>query len=627
MDKDVVKNKCLPFDPPNSPGAVYQFLSNHPKTLGVKIEGAFSTPVLKVRTNEPGELSTKSRKAWSFYLFNMQERLAGAEHADKARQEIELLFKTDHLKLSVSKVLGVLQHLMAAEQAQLAGANSYVKRWLAHEKAVLQLAVPHDPSDENTVNEARDRAEFVTACKVLSKFSEGENGEIDTDKICDEAYRIGSGLTKEELSAIGLIQMKLNMMPAGLNKFIGPEARLLLNLCICANGKTGSEYRMEQGTKQLVSDIARVLQARTATDEYQVAPPPGTIAEGRPRRNSMPVFAAPETNATSSTSSSATTSPQLTPEKEKEEARTPANSPPSTPRRQLPDAGQSLQSTPVAATTGTRTCNKPGVSPLDMRAAIHELKNRQQTDAGNVTNGQFSRTPSDAPPAMPLSRLSTPGARASASSAIDSSTTSTEPLKTRSGRKRLEKEDRSERHGTRQKSDGRESSSHRTRKPESSRRARSMVYSQNEFSELSEAADRKALAEAGNAARALKADQIKPRTDSAIYQKWEAAEQQLKHALAPETSASIGRLISYCHEVNLEPGKERESLDKAIRCLRPQTRERKALIAVRDLLLAESRGAATTAASNSFPGLLSLLVFALEAEQAWRREDKAKSSH
>ena len=119
---------------------------------------------------------------------------------------------------------------------------------------------------------------------------------------------------------------------------------------------------------------------------------------------------------------------------------------------------------------------------------------------------------------------------------------------------------------------------------------------------------------------------LRPHSDSAIYKKWEAAERQLSTGLTPESSTAMRRLISYCHEVSLAPGKERESLDRVIRYLRPQIKERRALVAVRDLLLAETRGAAQTTATGSVPELLSLLVFTLDAEQAWRREHKAKSS-
>ena len=103
------------------------------------MEGAFTAPRIKVRKDEPKRLDESSRKAWSFYLLNMQERLVGTGHDQGVRDAIESLLKNDRLKISVGILLNTLQHLMLAEQARLAGANSYVKRWLANEKTVLQL--------------------------------------------------------------------------------------------------------------------------------------------------------------------------------------------------------------------------------------------------------------------------------------------------------------------------------------------------------------------------------------------------------------------------------------------------------------------------------------------------------
>ena len=52
-DKNVVKTRSLPFDPPNSAATLHRFLSQYPNELGVKLEGAFTAPVVKVRKIEP----------------------------------------------------------------------------------------------------------------------------------------------------------------------------------------------------------------------------------------------------------------------------------------------------------------------------------------------------------------------------------------------------------------------------------------------------------------------------------------------------------------------------------------------------------------------------------------------
>lgn len=154
-----------------------------------------------------------------------------------------------------------------------------------------------------------------------------------------------------------------------------------------------------------------------------------------------------------------------------------------------------------------------------------------------------------------------------------------------------------------------------------------MVFEQSGYSGDADASARKALAEAGDAARALKADLLKPRIDSAVYKKWEAAEQQLQSVLTVEASTAMRRLISHCHEVNLKQGNERASLDRVVKYLKPMVKERNAYMAVRDILLAESRDEAKTRATTAFPELLSLLVFAIDAESARRQERAAKSSH
>ena len=154
-----------------------------------------------------------------------------------------------------------------------------------------------------------------------------------------------------------------------------------------------------------------------------------------------------------------------------------------------------------------------------------------------------------------------------------------------------------------------------------------MVFEQQGYSNDLDSSDQKALVEAGKAARAMTADLLKPLSDNAFSKKWNAAEQQLQSVLTVEASTAIRRLMSYCHEVNLVQGNEQASLERVVKYLKPMVKERNAYIAVRDILLAESRSAAETGATTAFPELLSLLVFAIDADHARRQERKAKSSH
>jgi hypothetical protein len=635
VDKDVVKNKRLSIDPPTSAASLHQFLSQHAKTAGVKIEGAFTAPVLKVRTHESKKLDAESRKAWSFYLYNMQQRLVGTDHAVMARESIDALLKREPLKLSVGMLLGPLQHLMLAEQERLARANSYVRRWLANEKAVLHLAVPPDAGGQSREKENRDREALVTACTVLSRFSDCKDGEIDTDKIRREAYEIGHGLTEEECKAIGSARISLMSRQGTLGDYIGPEAQLLISLCLTARDKTERAFLSDDTTKGDVSNIATALRARTDNNEYAVPTSPRTIAERTVRRLSMPVFFAAETTATAastistaSTSTASTTPARLTPEKENGETRTtpPSKSPPSTPRRDATDDDRSRASTPLSTSSSAQPVNTryggSGGAPLNLSAAINELKSKQRSES-DPANGASSALHAVTPPVTPRR----PFLPSSASTPSDSDASTAKTPKPHSSRKRLDKANRSDAVSPRQKSDGSETSSQRTRKPESSRRAKSMVFEQNGHSADLDSSDQKALVEAGNAARALTADLLKPRTDSAFSKKWDAAEQQLQSVLTVEASTAIRRLMPYCHEVNLAQGNGQASLERVIKYLKPMVKERNAYIAVRDILLAESRGEAKTNATTAFPELLSLLVFAIDADRARRQERAAKSSH
>jgi hypothetical protein len=629
VDKNLEKNRSLPFDPPNSAAALHQFLSQFPPDRGVKLESAFTAPVIKVRTGKAQKLDSASRKAWSFHLLNMQERLVGTKHDQSARDAIESLLKKDDLKISVDNLLSTLERLMPAEQARLAGANSYVKRWLANEKTVLQTAVPHDPSGDYQEKENQERDALLTATSILLKFSNCENGDIDGKKIRDEAYTIGHHLTKGELDALGSARLSLMSNKDKLESYIGPEVPLLMGLCIAAFGKSIAEFNSDASIKNDVFNLVNTLKARSDNNEYLVHTPRGTSAKRSERRKSMPVFLQPETTATSvpTASSSSSTPTRRTPEKEGAEARTtpPQKSLPATPERGSPGNDQSGQFTPVpssASTSSTSAARGGNVVPaLNMGAAIAELRTRQNFKPGTPIGSELADLAQTSPSGTPRESLP-PSSKAGAGSTTNSNRGSTRSPRTPTGRTRLDMERQPDAITLRQKSDGSEMSTQRDRKTKSSeRRVKSMV------SLSTDPADQDAMSTAGNAARALKENLIRPQTDSVVYKGWEAAVQHLGDVLTPEMRSAVGQLMTYCHKVDLEPGKERTSLDKVIETLRPTVKARNAWVAVRDILLAESRGKASTNALLAFPELLSLLVFAIDAERAWRQDHAAKASH
>lgn len=631
-DKNVLKNRSLPFDPPNSASVLYQFLSQFPVDNGVKLDGAFTAPVIKIRKEEPKKIGSQGRDAWSFYLLDMQQRLAGSERAQQARQAILSLLQTEPLKLSVGKLLFPVSQLAFAEQERLANANSFVKRWIAKEKIVLQIAVPHADNEVDSKKLIRDREAMQTACLVISRFKDGAHGDIDTEGIRDQAYAIGHGLIAEELAALGNARISVLSKRKELEQFIGSEVELLMSLCITANGKTENEYRADESVKREVYNVMNALKARSALNEYDVPTPPGTVAERVGHRMSMPVFTLPETTAsatsTASTTPIAPTTPRsLPPEKAvaAADAAPPNKPPPSTPRKDLAGSNQASESTPFSASSSTpgnsSSYGRSAGRGLNMGAAISELKARQKPD---VVDGSDEAAVNAEPGSPPVTPRSTPRdtsqASASTSSMSSSNAGSTRSPKTPSGRIRLDDTSRTD--AIRQKSDGDDTL---LRQPKRAKPPKRRVKSME--SRSPDVSDQLELDTARTAARKLNADRLKALTDTAIYKKWEAAEQQLRADLAPEASKAAGRLISYCHTVNLEPGEEQASLDRVIKMMRPQAKEARAFVAVRNLLLAESRGEAASKAAGVFPELLTLLVFAIDAERNWRQEHNAKASH
>ena len=639
-DKNLVKSKSFSFDPPNSAAALHQFLSQYPNDKGVKLEGAYTVPLIKIRTQPAKALDGESRKAWSFYLLNMQQRLVGTAPAQHARDAIESMLKKEPLKLSVGTLLGPLHFLMQAEQARLAGANSYVKRWIANEKLVLQLAVPRDPSGEYKKSEDQKKEALAIACTILSKFSDCENGEIDTTGIRDEAHEIGSALTKEELDAIGVARITLNVLHQQLENYIGPEVVSLLSLCIDAHGMSRNEFFSDNGTKSTIASIALALSARTSTNEYMTATSPRTLNKGSAPRPSIPAFRSFETGgaatttaaatATSTTTTSPTTRSAATTDSppKKDDAGTgstpPTKSLPATPREKAPTEDRSdLYATLSGSTPDKRGGNsahgRNGGMSFNMNASFQEMLSKKQGSRDAAEEGESregaanaSNTPRDS---------SSSGSMLSASSTA-SNKVSTRSPKTPSGRVRLDNASQSDALSPRQKSDGSEPSVQRAKKAKPlKRRVKSME------GRSTDPADLEAMSSARTAARAVNAEMLKALTDTPVFKKWQAAELALTNVLTPEMSNAVGRLMSYCHKVDLEQGKEQASLDRVIKTLRPQVKERRALIAVRDILLAELRGVADTNAAVAFPELLTLLVFAVDAERTWRQDHDAKASH
>ena len=231
VDKSAVKQKNISMETPFSAGTLHRFLSAHPPGAGVELQNSSGAPVIKVRYKEPGKLDSDGRKAWSDYLYYLHDRLVGTKEAVTAGAKIESLLKEEQPNLTVGMLLVPLDALMAAEQARLSRANGLVKRWLANEKEVLQIALQLSDDTQPRNKIELDKAALETACNVLSRFSDCKNGEIDSSKILDEAFDISNKLSEDEYKKLGRSRMILMMRKEYLGSFIGAEAPGLVDLC------------------------------------------------------------------------------------------------------------------------------------------------------------------------------------------------------------------------------------------------------------------------------------------------------------------------------------------------------------------------------------------------------------
>ena len=660
VDKNTVKLTSIPLEAPYTAAALHRFLSDHPKEAGVKIAGAFKAPVLKVRKNGPTKLDDSGREAWTFYLRYLHQRLVGTEQADKAGEEIMALLKKEPLKLSVGMLLVPLEALMGAEQARLAGANSLVKRWLANEKGVQDIAIGQGRDDEPKEKLEREKSALQTACKVLARFSDCTDGEIDTTRILDEAYEIGHQLSKEDIDSLAIARQIFIVKHVDLRAFIGPETTSFLELCISANsGKDRKEFRSDTQTKTFVAVAATAMKARTDTDEYIIPASPRTMASRTNARAGIPEFA-PASAATPEKSTRRASEKEK--EEEKYETRTtpPRKELPATPRRGSPgddagvDRGQSASalaspSSPLHGVSAlTRASHPSGTS-----ATLQELQSRQAGLQRVTTSpAQGSTTSPAAPPALSASissgtsttvsssgsrklmrtseRLNPPVDKDSSSGQtgeiVDGTGDDLKPNKKSKTKRGLER-DSDDLGASRQRSQGEPTSKVKTRAPHSVRSSRysSMPTTSGLDPDNAESVQH-ALAELKAAASAAKADRLRPRTDTPVFKKWEAAEKELQSVLTLETSHAMRRILSFCHDVSLNPGEELASMQRVVKAARPRSKEIAALVAVRDTLLAELRQQASTKASAIFPELLSLLVFLMDADRAWRQDRAAKGS-
>lgn len=654
MDKNAIKQRSISIETPFSAATLHRFLSGHRDEAGVKLDNPFKAPVVKVRKGGPSKMDGDGRQAWSFYLHYLHQRLVGTEAAEQAGAEIESLLKKEPLKLTVGMLLVPLQTLMAAEQARLHGANGLVKRWLANEKEVLQIALelPDDAKPREKVEQ--HKAALETACKVLARFSDCKDGEIDSGKIFDEAFEIGSKLSSDEVNALGVARLFLVNQATRLRPYLGPECASLVDLCISGYCKDKKEFRSDTQVKTVVSRVVDAMRARTDTDEYVIPASPRTVAERTPVRGSIPQFNAAGVARPEEPGRHASEKEKDT-EKHETSTTPPKAAPPLTPRRAQAESSDintanhmAPAQTPPPSPRGSSSPFLASSHPSGHGATVQELKEIKRpllrkvitgpAELGSTTTAFSTSAPvlTSASEADASSNTTVENARpkprasrhANASTPDDGSTTADITRDTGNSSKHISESKRkrlvagSSTGTTRQKSDEDDLSKARTRRPMKIRSGHRSMPTPHNLDPDNPASVDAALDELKVIVATSKANRLQPRTDSEVFGKWEAAEKELQSVLTLEASHAMRRIMSFCHEVSLKRGEELASLQKVVMTAKPRSKEIDALVSVRDILLAESRKEAATKAGAIFPELLSLLIFTIDADRI-RRADRA----
>jgi hypothetical protein len=272
---------------PLSAGALYQFLSSQRPDRGLKIKHPYSAPVLKIREkSEP--LSEEQRKAWTFHLKEMYQRQIGTKEAEYASAQIESFLKSDAARATAGTLLGPVKALMDAEQAYIRQASSIVRRWMANEHTVQEIATATDDREVTAGQITQYKNALTFARQLLARFPDFQHGEIDIELVRDRAYSLGSVLSDNDMQHLQRARVVIAKHAQQLADYIGPEVALLIQLCMKAKGASVEQYRTDAETKTLCSSIATALRARTDTDEYIVPVSPRNTARRTDLKASAP---------------------------------------------------------------------------------------------------------------------------------------------------------------------------------------------------------------------------------------------------------------------------------------------------------------------------------------------------
>lgn len=626
MDKNSPSKQLL-LASPLSAGALYQFLSSQTAERGLKIKNPYTTkPVLTVREKSQ-PLSQKQRDAWAFHLKEIHQRQAGSDEAENADAQIESFLKSDASRATAGTLLGPVGALMKAEQVCIQKASSIVRRWMANEQKVQEIATWTDEKDASPVQATQYKNALTLARHKLGKFPDFQHGEINIELIRDSAHSLGSMLSENEIQDLQKARLIIAMRSQQLADYIGPEVPLLIELCMRAKGASLEEYRAAYETKDLCSKVAAALRARTDNEEYAVPPSPRNAEKRTNLKTSVPSITGHSAAIvqTGNGSHMAGLSPG-------------ANSGAAS---QTMHTDMSLPASPASNRSLLRSVTE-GTSA----ALVVELKVQQRQQLAHsitVTGSTSPQQAGDYSPYRPLQARQKPDMTQDepdltkrtghARSASSTATRTEEPeKKSRQEKRKLHRSmqytappfaDFPEAPEATDKEDQRAAASakvegleYKTRKA-AQKAQRLSQPSVQEMKALQESAHSKRQEKGREGLHTTEPASLTSQYNKALMKKWASLDGKLGPRFDPKARDAVNRLLPFCRELDLNQ-LDKAALLNVVTTAELSRKDRDALIQARDVLLADSLKGTEAVAANVFPELLSLLVFAIDALRGLR---------
>ena len=625
MDKSS-PSKEMSLAHPSSAGALYQFLSSQRADRGLKIKNPYSEPVLKTRDkSEP--LSDEQRKAWGFHLNEMNQRQTGTDEAEHAKALIESFLKSDAARATAGTLLKPVEALMKAEQAYIRQASSIVRRWMANEHKVLEIATATDDRDASTRQTTQYRNALIFARQLLARFPDFQHGEIDIELVRDRAYSLGCLLNDDEMQHLQKARVVIAKHVQQLADYIGPEVGLLIQLCMKAKGASVEQYKTDVETKTLCSSIAAALRARTDTEEYIVPTSPRSAARGTNLKASAPSITGYSGDTVHLGNGGRMPAPS---------SRTGGGMSSS-----MAAAASHLPASPVGTSRSlprSLTDGAPG-------AVVVELKGQQRAQLGHsatvvegkspLQSADFSpyrpqqpRQPSDRGDEETVLKRKTGHAR----NASHGVTATDEPEKKSKQEKRklrrsmqyaappLEEAEQAHkpRHAEKEKSSLASEKPDRPfkekRKAQKAQRLSQPVGMEMKALQQQSALNLTAKEKKGRGMDVTLNAMLAAQRDNAFAEKWHALQSKLGDKLQEEDRAIVGKMLPHWNAMDLRR-LDKTQFSSMVIASGMSRQDRAALITVRDALLADSLQGLQAFAPAVFPELLALVIYSIDAHR------------